>query len=108
MYKLTIYVTQLATGKDADRRVQFATTYAIDTLNEHYGGCTVVDGCGCYVNAWDAVITEPVKLVHALTNDAPVYHVRAVAQKIAEHIKSALDQEVVLWTIEDVKEVHQT
>ncbi len=69
------------------------------TFSEKFGGATVTEGRGYYVNFDGNLVTEPVTIIETITDSDP----SSILDNIADYVKETLRQECVLYTVEPVK-----
>lgn len=71
------------------------------TFSEKFGGATVTDGRGYYVNFDGDLVTEPVTIIETIAESDP----SSILDNVAEYVKDTLRQECVLYTVEPIKAV---
>lgn len=98
MQKLTIYIPA-----DEEKSDHFIAT-ALRGLAELSGGATVVYGQGAWLNQFHVLCKERIALVYTLAQEKDASKCKLFLQRLAREVKTGLNQEAVLVTVEDVKE----
>ena len=98
MQKLSIYIPM-----ELPQAVDYVRLTLIG-LSDITGGASSTLVNGAWMSQFHVLIQEPVTVVYTLATEKQAETAKLWLQKVAREIRTALNQEAVLITVEDVKE----